>query len=224
MLIDEILQKKGTYKILKILKISSKNYNSIKSEILNYFSARTLDHRLKELLEMNFIQLKERDENRIKSYYCLTKMGRIVLAVLDALEKLYSEKLDENEFLNLISHNLQINEALNFEVIWEELKVILKNKDILYTLGKNKPNKIIEFKNSGITVESEKGEDFIGINKIEKAWKHLVEDGFLNRSEHKKSSYRSSFILSFFHELDYIEIEQRKPLIIKIDKEKLIKT
>jgi len=223
MLIDKILQKKGIYQVLKTLQISSKNYNVLKGEIRDYFSARTLDHRLKELLDLDVLRLKDSDEKNLKSYYYLTERGRILFTVLDGLEQLFSERVEGAQFLNLISTNLKLNEALHFEAIWEELKDILANKSILYTLGKGKPNNILDVDDSGITVETGKGESLIEIEMIKTAWEYLVKDGFLHRSEHEKASYRSSFMLTLFNELDYVEIDQTRPLVIKLNEGQLPK-
>ncbi len=69
---------------------------------------------------------------------------------------------------------------------------------------------------SGIMVQTDKGENFIPIGKIEIAWQNLVSEESLKRNEHEKSTYRSSFILALFSQLTFIEVNLNPPISLRV--------
>ena len=110
---------------------------------------------------------------------------------------------------------------INLKELWS----IIINKFTLpysiYTIKHNKENKIIEINNKGIMVKTEKGIDLIKIELIEKAWENLVKDRILYRDDHKKSTYRSSFIFALFSHFKFIKINDTAPIymeLINLDK------
>ncbi|MFX1490485.1 MAG: hypothetical protein ACFFBI_15145 [Promethearchaeota archaeon] len=111
------------------------------------------------------------------------------------------------------------NNNLDFEDIWKEIVEICSRKTTIYTIKQEKPNKILECSDFGIKVETEKGTDIIPKEQIEQAWSFLVQDGELKRDEHKKSTYRSSFIIPLFIELEMVDLKSKTPLIIKLKKD-----
>ena len=108
------------------------------------------------------------------------------------------------------------NRCSDFNYVWEQLKEIIIDKKIIYTLKQNKPNKIIGMDNRGITVQTEKGEDMITISQIEDAWYYFIREGTLERNDHEKSTYRSSFMLALFSQLPFVDIDKGPPLSLRI--------
>ncbi|KKL76699.1 hypothetical protein LCGC14_2042300 [marine sediment metagenome] len=56
MILDGIYRKKGNYIILNQLRYKGKNYNSIKRQVIDSISARTLDHRLEDLTDSEVLR------------------------------------------------------------------------------------------------------------------------------------------------------------------------
>ena len=217
MTIDELIRKKGTYSILKQLKIKSLNYNSIKRNLQEKISARTLDFRLKKLTQLGILECRMfNDSVPIKKKYSLTYKGLIALTCFESLENMIDNNAPPEDYLNKFSALLAKNANLNFNQVWEQLKKTLSNKKVLYTLKKEKANKIIKFDNAGITVETAEGEDKIGIEKIEEAWVNFVDKGFLQQKDYSEASYRSSFILALFSQLPFVEVNEGPPISINL--------
>ncbi len=216
---NDFFRKKGNYEILKLLKCKGRNYNSIKKEITSVFSARTLDFRLKELVELELIKNNViEDVQLIRKRYSLTSKGIIVLTLFEMTEQLLKDEITSKSFQNLFSVNLSINRSLNFDYVWVLLKEILIDTEILYTLKQKKPNKILGMDDTGIIVQTERGENKIYIEMIEDAWYNLASEKSLGRSDHEKSTYRSSFMLALFSQLPFVEVERGPPLSIKFCK------
>ena len=108
------------------------------------------------------------------------------------------------------------NRCSDFNYVWEQLKEIIIVKKIIYTLKQDKPNKIIRMDDRGITVETERGEDLIAIHLIEDAWHSLIREGSLERNDHEKSTYRSSFMLALFSQLPFVDVDKNPPLSLRI--------
>ncbi|MHA1395904.1 MAG: winged helix-turn-helix transcriptional regulator [Promethearchaeota archaeon] len=217
MSITNFIRKKGNFEILKVLKIKNKNYNSIKKEIVSFISPRTLDYRLRELVQMGIIQYFVFEENKgVKKKYSLTRKGIFILTMFEILDNLIKSdifpKLTHEIFLNQLNKNLN----LNFGEVWKKLKDILKKEKIIYTLKQKKPNKIVNFNDTSIFIETEKGNDKIRTEIIEDAWYNFVNDGILYRNEHNKASYRSSFIFALFSKLPFVKVSKNPPLFIKL--------
>jgi len=216
---NQFIKKKGNYEILNLLKFKGLNYNLIKKEIVEIFSARTLDFRLKELVEFGLLQVKEFDMNHtIKKKYLLTKKGITILSMLELMDIIITNEISTNSINERFGKRLNLNLHLNFNQIWIQLRKILMNESIIYTLKQKKPNIIVDIDDFGITVETEKGTDKIGINKIEDAWFNFASEKSLERNNHAKSTYRSSFILALFAKLPFVKIHKTPGLTIKIDK------
>ncbi len=218
MSIDDLIGKKGNYQILKMLKFKALNYNTIKKRIIENFSARTLDFRLKELTNSGLLNRKILNEiGPIRIKYSLTNKGLIILTCFEVLEQLIAGQILPEEFQKEFSLKLTKNANLNFDKVWRQLKNILEDKKILYTLNKENPNKLLMIDDTGITVETSKGEDKIPISNIKEAWINFVEKGSLQQNEHKLATYRSSFILALFSQLPFVKVDKGPPLTIIFD-------
>ncbi len=217
MSIINFVQKKGIFTILKQLKIAPLNYNSIKKNIIEYFSARTLDFRLKDLIEFKLIKSNTiKQEKSVKFNYSLTNKGIMMLTLLELINQLKYDDINIDSIQYLFSLKLMGNRCSDFNYTYEKLKIIIHDKKIIYTLKQKKPNKIIRMDNKGITVQTEKGEDLIPIKHIEDAWNIFIQEGTLERNTHEKSTYRSSFMLALFSQLPFVEVN-KNPLSLRIN-------
>jgi DNA-binding HxlR family transcriptional regulator len=217
MTIDELIRKKGTFSILKQLKIKSLNYNSIKRNLQEKISARTLDFRLKKLTQLGILECRMFDASiPIKKKYCLTHKGLITLTCFESLENMIDNNAPPEDYLNKFSALLAKNANLNFNQVWEQLKNTFSDKKVLYTLKKEKTNKIIKFDDTGIVVETAEGEDKIPIEKIEEVWVNFVYNGILQQKDYSEASYRSSFMLALFSQLPFVQVNEGLPLSIKL--------
>ena len=217
MSINNFIRKKGIFKILKQLKIAPLNYNSIKKYTSEHFSARTLDFRLKDLIEFKLVKNNILEQGKLVKYnYSLTSKGIMMLTLLELIEQLAQDDINIDSFQNLFSLKLMENRCSDFNYVWEQLKEIILDKKIIYTLKQNKPNKIIRMDDRGITVQTEKGEDLIAIHQIEDAWNYFIREGSLERNAHEKSTYRSSFMLALFSQLPFVETDKSPPLSLRV--------
>ena len=217
MSINNFIRKKGIFNILKQLKIAPLNYNSIKRNTYELFSARTLDFRLKDLIEFKLVKNNIIERGKLVKYnYSLTSKGIMMLTLLELIEQLTEDDVKIDSFQNLFSLKLMENRCSNFNYVWEQLKEIIMDKKTIYTLKQNKPNKIIRMENRGITVETEKGEAFIAVHLIEDAWHSFIREGSLERNDHEKSTYRSSFMLALFSQLPFVEVDKGPPLSLRL--------
>jgi len=210
-----LIRKKGILNILKSLKVEPLNYNTIKRRNAEYFSARTLDFRLKELLEYEIIEnsiIKQESSNNFN--YSLTDKGVMMLTLFQLIENLMYDEFNFDSFQNLFSLKLMENRSSDFKFVWELLKEILLEKKVIYTLKKKKPNRILSVDDKGITVQTEKGIALIKIQQIEDAWYHFIRKGLLECNNYEKASYRSSFMLALFSQLPFIKLTQN-PISIK---------
>jgi len=120
-----------------------------------------------------------------------------------------TEETIANEFLDLN------NETNDFEVIWKYFEDNLPPGTILHTLKSHKPNEIIKFGNIGITIKTKDTPGIVTKDRIKHAWNNLVNDEVLFQGDHSKSTYRSSFMLALFSELEFVEKMLQKPISIK---------
>ena len=141
MSVDWLLRKKGNYLILKILKFNPLYYNSIKSEIINEISSRTLDFRLKELLRLNLLNCKELEQSGfLRKQYSLAKKGYFILTVLEAMEKIIVDEISTQNVPDEIASMFKKIDLYDFNFIWSQLKEKLSSNSILFTLKKKKRN------------------------------------------------------------------------------------
>ncbi len=217
MSIEFLIRKKGITPVLKSLKFKALNYNLIKKKINDQISARTLDYRLKDMVNLGLLEVKGTNNVGLSTKkYFITEKGSLILTLLEMGEDIIKDEiLIENaseEFSTKYFHNL----FLNFDRIWIQIKQIIAKQPVIYTLKQKKSNTIVEYDDTGFHVQTEKGTTKIGIEKIEKAWLNLVSDGYLERDDHRKATYRSSFLLSLFSQLSFVEINEGPPLLIKL--------
>ena len=109
----------------------------------------------------------------------------------------------------------------DFENFWATIKNILPPGSVIFTLKENKPNEIVKVGDIGITVRTEGSPKIITKDLIKKAWHNLVNDGILYQRDHEKSTYRSSFILTLFSQLDFVNIIREGPLCVRLDSAEL---
>lgn len=224
MSVEWLLRKKGNYLILKILKFKPLYYNSIKAEIIDEISSRTLDFRLKELLRLNLLNCKELEQSGfLRKQYSLTKKGFFILTVLEAMEKIIIDEISIQNVPDEIASMFKKIDLYDFNFIWNQLKEKLSSNSILFTLKKKKRNEIIELKDTEVIVKTEKGIDKIPLSDIENAWYNFIEKEELYQDYHQLSTYRSSFILSLFSQLDYVRVKYEPKLSIILDVKKIPK-
>jgi len=224
MSVEWLLRKKGNYLILKILKFNPLYYNSIKAEIIDEISSRTLDFRLKELLRLNLLNCKELEQSGfLRKQYSLTKKGYFILTVLEAMEKIIVDEISTQNVPDEIASMFKKIDLYDFDFIWNQLKEKLSSNSILFTPKKKKRNEIIELKDTEIVVKTEKGIDKIPLSDIENAWYNFIEKEELYQDDHQLSTYRSSFILSLFSQLEYVRVKSEPKLSIVLDINKIPK-
>ncbi len=223
MSIDELIRKKGNYEILKQLKIKGQNYNSIKQKLKENISARTLDYRLRKLMELGFLEstniiLDGSAKTKTKKKYFLTYKGLFLLTCFETLEYvIINNSILPQDYLKKFKSILLKNINLNFKRVWKQLKIQISKNNTIYTLKKKKPNKIVKFNDNGIIVETEKGKDFISYSKLEEAWAKFVKNGYLFHNNYIETSYRSSFMMALFSLLPYVKVNEGPPLQIKLE-------
>ncbi len=217
MSINNFIRKKGIFNILKQLKIAPLNYNSIKKYTNEYFSARTLDFRLKDLIEFKLVKNNIVEQGKfVKFNYSLTGKGIMMLTLLELIEQLTQDDIKIDSFQNLFSLKLMENRCSEFTYVWEQLKKIIRENRTIYTLKQNKPNTIIKMDDVGITVQTDKGENLIAIHQIKDAWNYFIREGTLEYNAHEKSTYRSSFMLALFSQLPFVKVDKSSPLSLRI--------
>ncbi|KKM91761.1 hypothetical protein LCGC14_1225230, partial [marine sediment metagenome] len=148
--------------------------------------------------------------------YSLTSKGIILLTFFEVLEQMFNNELKSREFLNKFEDELEQNKKLNFGKVWSIFAKFVKIKKVIYTLRKEKANKILKIEKVGITIETDKGKDNISYENIENAWYSFVTKGFLQQQNHKDATYRSSFILALFSQLPYVKVDEKGPLTIRL--------
>lgn len=224
MSVEWLLRKKGNYLILKTLKFKSLYYNSIKAEIIDSISSRTLDFRLKGLLKLKLLNCEEIEQSGfMRKLYSLTKKGYFILTILEAMEKILIDEISTQNVPDKLTRMLKKIDLYDFNLIWSQLKEKVSSNPIIFTIKKKKRNEIIEFKDSGVIVKTEKGLDSIPLKDIEIAWNNFIEKEELNQDDHQLSSYRSSFILSLFSQLEYVRVKLEPKLSIILDINKIPK-
>ena len=107
--------------------------------------------------------------------------------------------------INLLDYEMNFSIPSNFEALWMKTQEKIDPPITIYTLKQHKANEILEINGNGILVKTERGIKLVKIDLIKKAWNNLVRDGILYRDEHEKSTYRSSFILTFLSQFDFIK-------------------
>ena len=224
MSVEWILRKKGTYLILKILKFKPLYYNSIKAEVIDGISSRTLDFRLKELLKLNLLNCEELEGSGfLRKQYSLTKKGCFILTILEGIEKIIIDEISTQNIPEQLARMFKKIDLYNFNLIWNQLKEIFSSDAVLFTLQKKKRNEIIELNDVEVIVKTEKGIDKIPLSDIENTWYNFIEKGELYQDDHQLSTYRSSFMLSLFSRLKYVRVNFEPKLSIHLDINKIPK-
>ncbi len=108
------------------------------------------------------------------------------------------------------------NISQSFEAFWDILKEELSQMDTIYTLGQKKPNQIDKITDEGIYVTTTGESKLVKLKSIKTAWFHLFNDGILYRGDHKKASYRSSFMMALFSSLDFIDAHEDSPIYVRV--------
>lgn len=120
-----------------------------------------------------------------------------------------SGQTNKKEFINL-------KEGINdFKIIWKYFVDNLHPGTVLFTLKSKNPNEIINIGNIGITIKTIDTPRIITKDRIEHAWINLANDEVLYQGDHSKSTYRSSFMLALFSQLEFVEKILQKPISIK---------
>ncbi|MHA1336638.1 MAG: winged helix-turn-helix transcriptional regulator [Promethearchaeota archaeon] len=215
---EKIIRKKGNFIILSKLKYKPLSYNRIKNLVKGYFSARTLDFRLKELTNTGILKSEIIDQpGLLRKNYSLTLKGRLILSCLECIRDIFDEKIPLKDFQKYFLKNLKKNQLYDFSAIWKKFKRLITGDNKIYTLKKNKLNRIIEIDDNKIIVQTEKGIDKISYQQLEEIWHKFVDKEKLFQSDYENSSYRSSFVLSLFSKLPFVKINKETPLSIELE-------
>ena len=199
-------------------------YNSIKAEIIDSISSRTLDFRLKGLLKLKLLNCEEIEQSGfMRKRYSLTKKGYFILTILEAMEKILIDEISTQNVPDKLTRMFKKIDLYDFNLIWSQLKEKVSSNPIIFTIKKKKRNEIIELKDTEVIVKTEKGIDKIPMSDIKNAWYNFVEKEELFQDDHQLSTYRSSFILSLFSQLDYVNIKSEPKLSIILDINKIPK-
>jgi DNA-binding HxlR family transcriptional regulator len=213
-----LIQNKGIEEILFQLRFFPKRYNKLKKNLDGIISSRTLDTRLNELKSQQIIQLSEvSNKNKPTFEYQLTENGRFLESLVFMLHNIDSKQKPENFTERLNFHN-DVTMKYQWGKVWIDLQKICEKLGSIMTLSeKPQENQIKEFSNVGVYVETKKGVQLISQDLIKQAWGYLLKDGILHRNEHEKATYRSSFICALLAQLDYVNIQSKRPIAIYIE-------
>jgi hypothetical protein len=105
----------------------------------------------------------------------------------------------------------------NFELFWRDICSTIEPGMTIFTLGRDRPNEIVEISDDGILVKTTSEPKMVSMEMIIKAWLNLVNDGVLFRDEHEKATYRSSFICALFSRLYYVDEKVNGRTFIKLN-------
>lgn len=206
--IIELMQYKGVFEILHTIRFIPKKYNTIKQNIIQELSSRTLDHRLNELIEVGLIYKKNihYSENQENFEYSLTEKGRIIECVFNSLQKL-NFNLDFPSLIAYISSAYIQYQKYDWNNILNMILSILKNNPKIYTLSSQKLNIVESIDEKGLLVTTEKDTKLVEFGKIKQAYEYLLNDSILFLDDYEKATYRSSFICALLSQLDCVEVE-----------------
>lgn len=226
-----LLARKGTLEILSTLSRTSLHYNEIKRLSAIKVSTRTLDARIKELISRKLVDKILMDHGDKKEHlYKLTTAGRALVARAANLDELLSPDNLENatgrEMTTILADftaqtikscdNLNKLDNLDFENIWKNILNICNQKKFFYTIAQQKKNEILVASDEGLKIQTDHGTSWIDRAAIREVWVNLLLQGKLSRSDHERTSYRSSFIFTLLMELDCVELESTHPIVIKL--------
>jgi DNA-binding HxlR family transcriptional regulator len=211
-----LIQKKGVAEILHSLRFVPKRYNSLRQALSVCISSRTLDARLKNLLEGGFLYVSEIPAAPVPGHeYALTSAG-IFLEALVATLSHPDFSFDRPAFHRILDAHLGRTDLLRWETIWPQLKSRLLAQGYIETIKQHKHNAIVEITDSAIMVQTEKGTKPVELEHIKHAWANLLADGVLAQNDYEKASYRSAFIIGLFALLDCVHIQHVNPVIIEL--------
>ncbi len=197
---------RNRYREIKKLSPYSKKLNIKKSEVES-----------KKLDELN-IQSPQKIQREVSNEKKDKNVENVIYIEDDEVIDTNFSKVSHEVNHKILSKNRRFRGSFSdFETIWEILMNILSPGTVIYTLKGNKPNEIVKFGDIGITVRTEGPYKIITKILIKKAWENLVNDGILYQKDHEKSTYRSSFILTLFSQLDFVNIIREGPLCVKLD-------
>ena len=148
----------------------------------------------------------------------LVKYGKIIEKVnsYEWLKFLHERNPHRAIDVSIFESDKKNPKILSFNEFWLKIQDKFDPPIEIYTLRQQRANKILEINDNGILVETERGTELVKIELIKKAWDNLVEERVLYRDEHEKSTYRSSFILALFSQLDFIEADTKGRTHIKL--------
>lgn len=210
------LQKKGVDVILACLRYVPKRYNIIRNQLSEQISSRTLDVRLKELVDNEFLSVKIINEIPIPGHeYSLSNKGSFLEAIISTLN---STQLNPSsaDFSSLIATHMQKSNELAWNSIWSQLRQIMLNQGYIETLTQHKRNEIVEITESAVIIRTEKGEKPLEIEQIKNVWDILVKEGSIAQNDYDKATYRSAFMLGLLSNLDCVKLIDEHPIQIAL--------
>jgi DNA-binding HxlR family transcriptional regulator len=212
----DMLQKKGTKEILSQLRCSPKRYNQMKKGINEDFSSRTLDARLKELIDVGLITQREIIEKEDSANeYVITESGAVLESIIHELDKKENKPEGKEIFAEMETH-FNAKRGLHWDEIWPQLKHIMQHQGYIETITQKKRNDIITITETEITIRTEKSTENVPVEMLKDAWYYLTADGTLAQNEYEKATYRSAFVVALFSQLPAVRIISTHPVIIAI--------
>ena len=221
--IREIILLKGTYEILNALCIIPKRYNEIKREVKEIISSRTLDSRLREMINTNCLKKQNSQISQEEGeYYEITKKGQYIWSIFKTLEQMQTNNIVKNqekffakilEFQGLIVKKV---EQMGWNKIWKEIQKIMPVESKITTINSGKENIIRAYLSKGIIVETKHSTELVKIEDLKHAWEHLQQTGTLYMKDYKNASYRSSFVCALFANIEGIQTSKSRPYYLFI--------
>lgn len=107
---------------------------------------------------------------------------------------------------------------MDFEKVWQDIRCVVNNGKVIYTLAQERENTIIDANDYGLLVVTRRDPEFIEKEWIEAAWNVLVEKGRIIADDIPGTAkYRSSFIMALLAQLEYVRAERRPNTLILSD-------
>ncbi|MHA1684713.1 MAG: hypothetical protein ACTSUE_27490 [Promethearchaeota archaeon] len=100
--------------------------------------------------------------------------------------------------------------------VWADITRVLKKHEYIETLRYGKKNFIETWDEESIVVRTERGISTIDVSSIKNAWENLMIHGELQRQDHARMTYRSSFICALLSHLEYVGTRMGRSMSIFI--------
>ncbi|MHA2000358.1 MAG: winged helix-turn-helix transcriptional regulator [Promethearchaeota archaeon] len=214
--IISLIGKKGTISILGQLQHVPKRYNQLNGVLKSCMSSRTLDHRLKEMVGNGLIAVREFADGSLKGMeYSITNHGLLLRCMFLSRPKTSCDFTLDDVVAKLRDewHRAQ---KYCWKRVWADITRVLKEHEYIETLRYGKKNFIETWDEESIVVRTERGISTIDVSSIKNAWENLMIHGELQRQDHARMTYRSSFICALLSHLEYVGTRMGRSMSIFI--------